>query len=335
MKPSTLYSPPFLTILMPRSPRGQSRRGYVLVVTLGLLVLAASLMVAVGRGAMRHASEARLTADELQHRWGVISCRSAILPYSESILLTSEVAKKAATPSYHESIQLGLERFEINVADELAKANVNQLLDHTDRPTAETRLRQGLSGSGSSVNVHLRPSGTPLTGPTSAPSTAPATQPAHGELALWISGFGQIFDDASPERMLEMQGGVRVADLLTCWGGGRINIRRISPEALRLIAGGTLTAIDQSRLLQMRDLLLQGKPLPTPRGAKVAPDPISRLIQAAGVDTKALDKLPQLTTQSTCHSLWIVSRDSRRVHFNFFILDQTDEDHPRSAAFVW
>ena len=311
----------------------------MLVVTLGLLVLSASLMVAVGRGAMRHAGAARLAGDELQHRWGIVTCRNALLPYAESILLTSEVERKAAAPTYRESVQLGDERFEITLADELSKANVNQLLDHTDRPTAETRLRQGLAGTGMSINVHLRPSGTPLAGPTSAPTlaptTAPATQPSATGLPQWISGFGQIFDDASPDRLLEVQGGIRATDLLTCWGGGHINIRRISPAALKVASAGILTGIDQNRLLQMRDLLLQGKPLPKPPKDKPVTDPLGRLVQAAGVDPKSLDKLPPLTTQSRCHSIWITTRDKRRVAHYFSILDKTDEDRARSWAFVW
>jgi hypothetical protein len=294
-------------------------------------------MVAVGRGAIRHATAARLAVDDLQHRWGVISCRTAVLPYAESVLLFVETQSHTATPRYHESVQLGEERFDLTIADELAKANVNQLLDHTDRPSAETRLRQGLSGTGMSINVLLRPSATPLYAASSAPATSPATAPATQPTGLpqWISGFGQIFDDASPDRLLELQGGVRATDLLTCWGGGHINIRRIPPEALRIAAGLQLTGIDQNRLIQMRDLLLQGKPLPRPAKGKTENDPILRLMQAAGVDPKNLTGLPPLTQQSTCHSIWITTRDKRRIRHYLSIYDGTDKDHPRTSAFVW
>ena len=314
--------------------------GYVLVVTLGLLVLAASLMVAVGRGAMRHATAARLAADDLQHRWGVISCRTAILPYAESVLLAAETQSRAATPRYHESVQLGGERFDLTIADELAKANVNQLLDHTDRPSAETRLRQGLVGTGLSSNVRLRPSPNPLFGisptPTTSPATSPSTKPSGtAGLPQWISGFGQIFDDASPERLLQVQGGVRPVDLLTCWGAGHINIRRISPEALRICADAALSGVDQNRLLQMRDLVIQTKPLPKPKKGVPDNDPILRLVNAAEVDPKNLSALPTMTLQSTCHSIWITTHDQRRASHYLSIFDATDKEHPRTAAFVW
>src|SRR5260221_10949201 len=195
-------------------PLLRKHRGYVLVVTLGLLVLAAGLMVAVSRGALRHATAARLAADELQPRWGAVSCRNATLPYAEVILGSAEAERKSPLPLYRTRIQLGDETFDLTIADELAKADVNLLLDHTDRATAENRLRQALAGSGLSSQIRLRPSGAPLPAPAAPATTKPATQPALPQL---ISGFGQIFTDASPEHLLMAQGSFRPADVVTCW----------------------------------------------------------------------------------------------------------------------
>src|SRR5437879_12169407 len=76
----------------------ETRGGYVLVVTLGLLILAASVMVAVSRAAMGHSAAARSAAEELRRRWAVVSCRSAVLPYAESILATAEAQRRVAMP---------------------------------------------------------------------------------------------------------------------------------------------------------------------------------------------------------------------------------------------
>src|ERR1700704_6139908 len=106
----------------PRHPQVQRRHGgYVLVVTLGLLVLAASLMVAVSRGALRHQTAARVAADELQHRWGLVSCRPGTLPYADTILPTAESRRKAPLPQFRAQITLGQETFDLTLADELAK----------------------------------------------------------------------------------------------------------------------------------------------------------------------------------------------------------------------
>ena len=318
-----------------RASRG--RGGYVLVVTLGLLVLTASLMVSVSRGTMRHTIAARLALDEMQHRWGVISCRLAVLPHAESILLRSEVERHASAPSYRTQVQLGDEIFELTIADEQAKANVNVLLDHTDRATAEERLRQGLSGTGLGINVRLRPSASPLNGPSDVPTTGPTTKSIDVPvgLPLFITGFGQIFEDASAEKLLAMQGAVRVTDLLTCWGAGRVNLRRATPAALQLSVGSKLSGVDQGRLLEMRNRVLQGTPLPLPKKGPVDNDPILRMARAAGIDPKNFDALVSLTETSTCHSLWITAKDHRRVWHFFSIADETEKNQPRNYAFVW
>ena len=316
-------------------------RGYVLVVTLGLLILAAGLMVAVSRGTMRHTIAARLAADELQHRWGVISCRLAVLPYAESILLANEVTHHTSSPSYRARVQLGDEVFDLMIGDEQAKANVNVLFDHTDRATAEERLRQGLSGTGLGINVRLRPSPSPLNAPAPVPATGPLTSPttkssdAPVGLPIWISGFGQVFEDASAEKLLATQGSFRVTELLTCWGGGRVNLRRVTPAALQLAVGTKLSRMDQGRLLDIRNRVAEGTPLPLPKKGPVDKDPILRMARAAGIDPKHFDGLTSLTEASTCHSLWITSNDHRRTWHFLSIMDETDKNQPRNSAFVW
>src|SRR3954467_4676944 len=97
------------------------RGGYVLVVTLGLLILAASLMVAVSRGAMGHAAAARSAGDELRRRWAGVSCRSAVLPYAESILATAEAQRRVAMPVGRVTITLSDQTLDLTIGDELAK----------------------------------------------------------------------------------------------------------------------------------------------------------------------------------------------------------------------
>src|SRR5256885_4397831 len=56
-------------------PPKKVRRGYVLIVTLALLVLSATVMVGVARMAIRQTSLARQAQDDLQQHWGVASIR--------------------------------------------------------------------------------------------------------------------------------------------------------------------------------------------------------------------------------------------------------------------
>src|SRR5947207_1190676 len=86
--------------------RGTRRRGYVLIVTLALLVLSATVMVGVGRMALRETILARHAQDDLQQRWGVISIRIAIMPFAEQILQTAEAIQKRPMPSVSSHIML-------------------------------------------------------------------------------------------------------------------------------------------------------------------------------------------------------------------------------------
>src|SRR5437762_9220133 len=172
--------------------RDQHRRGYVLVVTLALLVLSATVMVGVARIAIRQTSLARQAQDDLQQRWGEGSIRVAVMPFAEQILLTAETSQKRAIPILNTDITLGGQSFGVIIADEQAKANVNALLDRANLGVVETRLRAALVGK-AAAQVRLRPE--PLPPRPRGPATAPTTQPL---LAMQISGFGQIFDSASP-----------------------------------------------------------------------------------------------------------------------------------------
>ena len=73
-----------------RHLRRTRRGGYVLVVTLCLLVLATTVTVGVSRAALQHAAAARDACDGLQHRYGAASIRWALLDRSESILAQAE-----------------------------------------------------------------------------------------------------------------------------------------------------------------------------------------------------------------------------------------------------
>ena len=313
------------------------RRGYVLVVTLALLVLGATLMVAVSRAALRHALAAREAADDLRHHWGVISVRTAVLPYAESILTAAEITRKSPVPSVRARVTLADETFELLLSDEAAKANVNLLLAGTDRSTAEIRLREALGGSGLGNNLRLRPGAVILPGDEDLAITAtrPSTQPAVADL---ISGYGQIFENLGPADLLLVRGGARATDLLTCWGNGEINLRRVTPAALRVAAGTSLSGVEQARILEARDAILvrHEAPKPTPNGPPVpANDPIAALLATAGLDLKKAKGLPRFVLNSNCYSVWIVSTDQRRVTYFLGVKDDSIKDHPRTAAFVW
>jgi hypothetical protein len=298
----------------------------VLVMTLALLVLASTLLVTIGRSATQRVLLARSEQRELQRRWGAVSCRSAVLPYASQILARQEALQNRPVPSFRAPIRLGDQRVVLIVSDEEAKANVNAVLQHSDKSATESRLREALSGSGLGNTIMLHPQ----------PIYTEATQPTTNQrrnLPQWISGFGQIFADVGPDRLVAGPG-----QILTCWGNGAVNRMRVSDAALRLAAAPTLTNLEIGRLLEARNKAFgprQEKPL-GPRGTAPQPnlDAVSGLVAQARIDPKARVNVA-LVSSSTCYSLWIITQERQHAEYRLCVSDDSNAQFPRIESFVW
>ncbi len=286
-------------------------RGYVLVLTLAVLVLAASALVSAGRLAVGRASAAREAERDLQRRVGVASCRAAILPRAEEILAVHEVLRKSPLVQHRAAVRLGEFTFDLIIADEQAKANVNSLLESAPPDIVENRIREALSGTGLLGTIVLRP--------------------VKLRDRMVVSGMGQIFDQLSPQKLLEPRGGKpAAAELLTCWGSGAINVRRASEAALKLSHCPPWTPLEVTRMIQARREMFDPsaagvvKP-PGPASAAPQPSPmdaLARLLRTAQIRTGPSG----LTVSSNCHSLWIIARDGRRQWYYLAVRDATSND---------
>ena len=284
--------------------------------TLAVLVLAAAALTSAGRLAVQQASRAREAERDLQRRVGVASCRAVVLPRADEILQTQEVRRKSPLVQHRAALRLGQFTFDLIVADEQAKANVNALFETAPTNVVANRIRQGLTGTGLLGTVALRPV-------------------AEGD-RLTVSGFGQLFDDVEPEALLGSRGGVAAPSaILTCWGDGAINVRRASESSLRLRLSPPWTALDVSRLVKARhEMFDASKPaaMSSSSPAPVTRDPLMRLLQTAQIRTGPSG----LTVRSTCHSLWIVTRDGRRQWYDLAVEDASDDRAgPRVITFSW
>jgi hypothetical protein len=312
----------------------------VLLVTLGLLVLSSTLLVAVGRLAVQRSLAARVEQDALQRRWGAISCRTALLPSADEILTRAGRASASAIPIYRAAVPLGNQTFEVVIGDEQAKANVNAMIDAADAATAANRLRAGLSGTGTVGAVVLRPSYLISAEPTATSRPAGPTP--------WITGPGQIFDLLPPERLVHGVAGVGSSssssplDRITCWGDGAINLMRADAAAMRLALTPELSGLEIDRIIEARAAMLkstspkrsaasvQGGPPPPPADADI----VTRILYEAKVNPKHRAKLA-LSGVSKCHSLWVIARDRQRSWYWLFVNDQANPQRPRMEFFEW
>lgn len=315
----------------------RNRRGYVLVMTLALLMLAATLLVTIGRAATARVLAAKTEQRDLQQRWAQVSCRNAVLPFAGDILTRQEAIQNRPIPQFRELIILGDQHYLLLISDEQAKANVNLLLENSDKSRAESRIREALSGSGLGNSIFLRPE--PRTRAEVAP-TAPGQPPQPAELPSWLSGFGQVFSNVGPSRLLA-SGNSSPITQLTCWGSGAVDIMRVSEPALRLAGSRALTNIECGRLIDARNKAFVPRNTKAPAHpgigtAAPAPgaDTVGALISQARIDPKVRLSLP-LTANSTCFSLWIIRQDRERPEYRLFVSDQSHPQSPRIEAFSW
>lgn len=295
------------------------RRGYILLTTLALLVLSSTLLVTLARTTIHRALEAKQSQEDLQRRWGQISCQRALLPHAEAILLNQEKRHQRPFPLYRVSIELAQQHFDLLLADEQSKTNVNALLDLSDKPRTESQLRTTFSNLATQIRLHTSP----------PPASAPTTRPI---LPQYLTSLGQVFDSTAPQILLTPRFDKPApADLLTLWSDGQLNIRRCSPTALALL-NPSLTQLDVRRLIESRDTLFLKNP-PPPPAQPLPADPIRRLLAQAQIAPQKTNL--HLTATSKSHSLWIIVRDQHRQWYSLAVLDQTDADRPRSYSFVW
>lgn len=316
--------------------RRRNSRGYILIVTLGALVLAATVMTTLARSAIDRTREARIAADELQRRWGMISCRQAVLPDAETILAFQEAQFHQPCGSHEISFPIGRFRYRLIISDEQAKANVNFILGTADRSLAEDRIRRAMPSTGSHASIRLRPANVPSLAAMPASSTQPS--------ASRITGWGQITDASNAANLI-----VGPAHLLTCWGDGRINIQRAGADAISLAAPALLQA-DIQRLIKTRAQKMKpqggaavatlgsnlpGSNLAAKLSASNLPqtgDALHQILDSAGVDPA---RASGLTLESHCHSLWIITDDGRRVWYDLAVRDDSDPDVPMVRCFSW
>jgi type II secretory pathway component PulK len=305
-------------------------RGYVLLSTLAVLVLAAVVLSGMIRSSLARIVLAGQAQDELQRRWGVISCQRALLPHAEQILSRFEAAQRKPVPTYRTQLQLGRYRFVVTLGDEQAKFNVNEGLRHRHMIEVEQAIRDALRGSGLSGKVRLVVPGTLNPCP--------------------VGSFAQILPDVPPARLMQGVGTAAPSDVVTCWSDGQINVQRASEAALVAALRPKLSGTQVADLVRNRQKLLEapaeaqasdGAGDGTESKAESAKPIVTlqRIRQSLALEgEQEQGVLDLLTDQSHCHSLWVASGrdgDERGWTYQFMVLDNSDSGHPRRWSLAW
>ena len=200
-----------------------SRPGFALLMVLVLVLLAGTLLAGVAWRSMVGALEAQESAEELQRRWAVTSCRATLLGRVEKVLDEAERGEgndgndgehpayaNRPVPELRVTCQLAGTDYELVMTDEQAKLNVNRLLGQSKPERVRSslvRLMPQLGSGDGDAKVTLR-------------AIDMRRVASHNPAQLEVGGYGQVFENATPGQLVGDRPMDGLASTITCWGPG-------------------------------------------------------------------------------------------------------------------
>ena len=312
--------------------------GFALLLTLVLLMIGGIALAHVARqsaGEALHALEAR---EELQRRWAVTSCRETLLPRASGLLTQAAQGPVDAegvplsgrrrvpmSTDLRVSCELAGLNYDIILTDEQAKFNPATLaaMAIEEKPMTNRALQRivyELGGFdnrrklGQQGNVVLRP----LIG-VDADGKPIEDDGSESERPDVYVGYGQLFEGVSPEALVGDASRRGVSSRLTCWGDGRLNIKRAADEVVEQTLEPLLGQEAVRQLLEAR--------------AEAPGLGVNELMQAvvdADPEFKATATV-LLAEISQVQGLWVVAHGRSRSWHTFSVREQVPK-HELEAA---
>jgi len=290
-----------------------SRRGFILVMMLMLLAIAAVALASVGRSSMGLAVDALRARQDLQRRWGSISTRHATLQLAPILL---DQASGISDPLASLQVQITLSglTYTLTVSDEQAKANVNKMLFYQGRETTRTFIRRQCDG---------QPWADEITLPTNKSQSPGELINVPSENRRNVISFNHFLPGFDPRHLANPQD--FSLDTLTCWGDGRINLTRASDDLVQDVLKPLLTT---SEIARIRESL-----------ASSADSPLIDSLNNAGISEKDRSIiLRRLAQDSSCYSVWTAVDNGKRSWHELAVIelqpDSSPEPQPAEASEV-
>lgn len=282
------------------------------MVTLALITLAAILLTGIARYSLAIALDASAAEENLQRRWAELTCQRVLLTNAASIFTPIDpVESKDSPPSLlpteiRGQLRLGRITLVFCLAAENAKANVNVVADEGGKAKLQQAIRD-LSLGDIPISVRLLPN-------KDSAREFPLSQ---------YESWGQVFaldEEVATHDIPELV--MTSTGQLTCWGNGRLDLRRASDGAVSTICGLAVGESVVKQLLKARSEVPDWK--------------LSQLLIELKLPEKELTQLKNLLEENTsCYSLWIRSSSGKRVGYGLFIRDESTDSKKHYWTFIW
>lgn len=285
-----------------------SCKGFAILLALVVLAVVGVSLAAAARRSADKALKAAGMLRDVQIKWALLSCQHTLLKDARIILATAAKSEGRQSSRIAAEIVLGDLHVQWVLSDEQAKINAN-FLDARYGSHMDAQLRRLLAAQGQPPGVHLRPC---------------PVDPSHiGKYPQRYASFDQLFDAPSPTQLMATASGTAAADVVTCWGNGKINYKTCSAEALRMATAGILNETQV-------DYLDKVAAFPVPPSLV---DALKKLHLDGKKQTEAMEVL---TDRSACHSLWVCVKGRARSWHSLFILAEADiGSDSRRLTFQW
>lgn len=282
-----------------------ARRGFVLIVVLALLTVAALMTAGLARRSLSLAQSSLEAERRLQSKWTELSLQRVVLSRAESILAAQipPDSDDEIRHTHRETLELNGIDYALVIADEDAKVNLNAVY-YANGEEGVARTAQEMQAATFRIPVRLRP-----------------YQATKQQLPVFDS-WGQIFDASRFTSKATADSLIAATDGITCWGSGRLNIRRAPDDALRSIArlhasGGVADEIVRRRQEHPTadlDQLLNGLEL--------------NVEERAALESALAD-------QSRCHSLWVQSIEGGGSRSALYVAESNERGRIYVSVFAW
>ncbi len=279
------------------------RKSFILLMSLVLIALAGVLLGGLAQQSLLIIAEARAARCDLQRRWGTVFLSRVILADPESwVARQLDAYRDRPGPlPIRESLQLGELTFRVTLDDENRKLNLNRLRGSQD---AEHLLQMIHRFAGGGLRVDLRP----------MPASSLGVRP--------FDSWGHVLDflpsDDARQQCDQIE---ELCRMVTCWGSGKVNMRRCEDEVLRTVGNLAAGPVTANRLVALREN--------EPRLERDA------LLTRLATDARKLAVLKGwLSDASDCYALWIVAGD-RRASLDLFVRENTSSESHTVKHFQW
>lgn len=257
------------------------RRGFVLLMVVVLIAIAAMILARLASTSLRVASVAVEEEREMRERWAVTSLRRYSFETAPRLFAgpSDPDSDEGARAVFWQDVRLAGETWKIVVAEESAKLNL-----------AMFRGQIGSDDWSTDVELLLETDSVRLKSSIESPRLR----------------WGDWLESAGSSRSPSAEAVATATQRITLWGDGRLNVMQCDDETLGIVWRRQFGHAPPAVLHQMRSQ----QPRPTTQ----------QMMAALDLRDSQRDKANNwITAESRCYSTWVFCRTSHRVPASLFV----------------